>query len=223
MNLVVFDIDGTLVKYHPKRNDRAYVRAVREIFGLTIEDSWSEYVQSTDSGILNEIAQKQKGRNASKEERSRFKKSMAKWLEAEYGDEPFESHAGAKPLWDQLLNHRDWKTVVGTGNWEFSARFKLKSAGLEIGSAPLGSADDGNTREKILRSSLQKAGTHYKIPRFDKIVYVGDWIWDVRAAKALGWKFIGIAQGEEAKTLREAGAEMILPDFEGLLPYLDKA
>jgi phosphoglycolate phosphatase-like HAD superfamily hydrolase len=223
MNLVVFDIDGTLVKYHHKRNDQAYVRAVHEVFGLTIEDSWSEYVQSTDSGILDEIAQKQTGRNASKEERSRFKKSMAKWLEAEYGDEPFEPHAGAKPLWDQLLNHGDWKTAVGTGNWEFSARFKLNSAGFEIGHVPLGSADDGNTREKILRSSLQKAQTLYKVPRFDKIVYVGDWIWDIRAAKALGWNFIGIAQGEETKVLREAGAEIVLPDFEGLFPCLDKA
>jgi phosphoglycolate phosphatase-like HAD superfamily hydrolase len=221
MNLVVFDIDGTLVKYHPKRNDQAYVRAVHETFGLTIQDSWSGYVQSTDSGIFNEIAQKQKGRNASEEESSRFKESMVKWLEVEYGREPFEPHAGAKPLWDKLLNHEDWKAAVGTGNWEFSARFKLNSAGFAIGSVPLGSADDGDTREKILRSSLQKAKNLYKVHEFDKIVYVGDWIWDVRAAKALGWKFIGIAQGEQTQSLREAGAETILPDFNEFMPHLE--
>jgi phosphoglycolate phosphatase-like HAD superfamily hydrolase len=223
MNLVVFDIDGTLVKYHPKRNDQAYVRAVHEVFGLTIEDSWSGYVQSTDSGILNEIAQKQFGRNASTEETACFKESMVKWLETEYRGEPFEAHAGAKPLWDSLLNHADWKIAVGTGNWEFSTRFKLNNAGFEIGHVPLGSADDGDTREKILKLSLHKAKTFYKTSEFDKIVYVGDWIWDVRAAKALGWKFIGIAQGEEAKALRESGAETILPDFHELLPYLDRA
>jgi hydroxymethylpyrimidine pyrophosphatase-like HAD family hydrolase len=32
MNLVVFDIDGTLVKYHKKRNDQAFVRAVKEVW-----------------------------------------------------------------------------------------------------------------------------------------------------------------------------------------------
>jgi hypothetical protein len=94
MNLAVFDIDGTLVKYHLKRNDQAYVRAVHEIFGLTIQDSWSGYVQSTDSGILDEIAQKQFGRNALEKEMARFKKSMVKWLETEYASEPFEAHAG---------------------------------------------------------------------------------------------------------------------------------
>jgi phosphoglycolate phosphatase-like HAD superfamily hydrolase len=97
----------------------------------------------------------------------------------------------------------------------------LNSAGFEIGPIPLGSADDGDTREKILKSSLHKAKAVYQAPEFDKIVYVGDWIWDVRAAKALGWKFIGIAQGEEAKALREAGAETILPDFHELLHHLD--
>ncbi len=223
MNLVVFDIDGTLVKYHPKRNDQAYVRAVSEIFGLMIQDSWSGYVQSTDSGILNEIAQKQNGRNASEDEATRFKESMVKWLEVEYEREPFEAHAGAKPLWDNLLNHADWKIAVGTGNWGFSARFKLNSAGFEIGQVPLGSSDDGDTREKILKSSLHKAKTFYKAPEFDKIVYVGDWIWDVRAANALGWKFIGIAQEDEAKSLREAGAETILPDFQELMACLERA
>jgi phosphoglycolate phosphatase-like HAD superfamily hydrolase len=212
---------GTLVKYHPKRNDRAYVRAVHEIFGLTIEDHWSGYVRSTDSGILNEIAQKQFGRDATEKETAHFKQSMAKWLEAEYGDEPFEPHSGAKTLWGHLLNHGNWKTAVGTGNWDFSARFKLNSAGFEIGPVPLGSADDGNTREKILRSSLKKAEIFYQVPQFDKIVYVGDWIWDVRAAKALGWAFIGIAQGEEAQFLREAGAETILPDFNGFMLHLE--
>ena len=50
MNLVVFDIDGTLIQYHAKRNDRAYVRAVAEVFGTRIEDStdsWSGFASST--------------------------------------------------------------------------------------------------------------------------------------------------------------------------------
>ncbi len=83
MNLVVFDIDGSLVKYHPKRNDQAYVRAVHEIFDLKIQDNWSGYVEFTDSGILDEIVQKQKSRNASEEKVARSRESTGKWLEVE--------------------------------------------------------------------------------------------------------------------------------------------
>jgi phosphoglycolate phosphatase-like HAD superfamily hydrolase len=222
MKLIVFDIDGTLVKFHRKRNDQAYVRTVQEVFNLTIRDSWSGYVQSTDSGILGEIARKHLGRNVSVEEVLRFKERMARWLEKEYGKEPFEPHEGAKPLWNNLLNHEDWKIAVGTGNWEFSARFKLNSAGFEQGLIPLGSADDGESREEILESSLQKAKALYGVPAFNKVVYVGDRIWDLRAAKISGWKFIGIARGKEARALREAGAERVLPDFNGLRPCLDE-
>jgi len=222
MNLVVFDIDGTLIKHHPKRNDKAYVRTVQEVFGLTIPDNWSGYVNSTDSGILNEIAEERFARMASEKEILLFKENMALWLEREYASEPFKAHAGAKALWDSLLNHETWKSAVGTGNWGFSARFKLNSAGFEIGKVPLGSSDDGETREGILGASLEKAKTFYKVHEFKKIVYVGDWIWDVRAAKALGWKFIGIARDREATALREVGAETILPDFHELMAYLDR-
>jgi phosphoglycolate phosphatase-like HAD superfamily hydrolase len=42
---------------------------------------------------------------------------------------------------------------------------------------------------------------------------VGDGVWDVRAARELGWRFIGIAAGEQAERLREAGAGLIVPNY----------
>ena len=73
MNLVVFDIDGTLIQYHKKKNDLAYVRAVRETFGIKIEDDWASYIHSTDSGILSEIIEKNRGRSCTPEDVVLFK------------------------------------------------------------------------------------------------------------------------------------------------------
>jgi phosphoglycolate phosphatase-like HAD superfamily hydrolase len=146
---------------------------------------------------------------------------MAKWLKMEYGENPFEATPGALRVWGELGNHPKWKMAVGTGNFEFAGCFKLGSAGFELGEIPLGSADDGETREQVLETSHRRACDHHGVRPFKKIVYVGDWVWDVKASKALGWEFIGIASGETAQALRKAGAEIILPDFKGFIPILE--
>ncbi len=222
MNLVVFDIDGTLVKYHKKRNDQAFVRAVKEVLDITLEDSWSDYVHSTDSGILSEIFEKSRGRACTVRDIAEFKKSMASWLEKEYGAEPFESTAGAKVCLSALLKDPGWTTAIATGNWEFSGGFKLKSAGIDFSDIPFASADDGIKREWILQMAFSKSKKAVRVNKFEKIVYVGDWTWDLQAAQALGWKFIGIATGEAEKTLRAAGAQNVFPDFSGLTQQLNK-
>ncbi len=221
MNLAIFDIDGTLIQYHRKRNDGAYVKALSEVFGIAVEDSWNGYVSSTDSGILREIFQKRLGRNLLDSDISRFKQSMALWLEKEYGEEPFNASPGALEAWGGLLNHPEWKMAVGTGNFEFAGRFKLASAGFELGNIPLGTADDAEAREKVLDASHHRALEVHGLECFEKIVYVGDWIWDVKAARALGWDFIGIADDKTAPTLRKAGAETILPDFKNFISVLE--
>jgi len=222
MNLAVFDIDGTLVKYHRKRNDQAFVHAVKEMLGLTIEDGWSGFIHSTDSGIFSELIEKNMGRSCTVRDIGEFKKCMTVWLEKEYGADPFAGITGAQDCLKELSKDPHWALAIGTGNWEFSGRFKLQSAGINALEIPFASADDGVKRDWILQMAFSRAKKAVHANKFEKIVYVGDWVWDVQAAKALGWKFIGIGTGDSEKTLRQAGAEQVWPDFAGMVQQLNK-
>jgi phosphoglycolate phosphatase-like HAD superfamily hydrolase len=51
---------------------------------------------------------------------------------------------------------------------------------------------------------------------FERIVSIGDAVWDVRAARELQWPFIGVATGPAATILRHHGATTILADFSDL-------
>jgi phosphoglycolate phosphatase-like HAD superfamily hydrolase len=217
VNLIVFDIDGTLIQYHRKKNDAAYVRAIKDVLGLEIEDSWSDFVTSTDSGILYEIAGKHLKRSCPPSEIANVRQRMEHWLELEYAQEPFRETLGAIETWNSLKVHQDTCLAVATGNWEFSGRFKLGSAGFELGSVPIASADDSIHRVEILKVAFERALRDNGGEAFGRVIYVGDWIWDLRAANALSWEFIGIGNEETEKVLKAEGAGRVLRDFRGLL------
>ncbi|MCA1640363.1 MAG: HAD hydrolase-like protein, partial [Acidobacteria bacterium] len=86
-------------------------------------------------------------------------------------------------------------------------------------------ADDAVSREEILQIAIEKSLKKYGLAKFEKVVSIGDGVWDVRTAKNLNLDFIGIASGKRADALRDAGANYIIKDFrdyENFLEYLNK-
>jgi phosphoglycolate phosphatase-like HAD superfamily hydrolase len=69
----------------------------------------------------------------------------------------------------------------------------------------------------ILQTAIERAGQKYGQDAFEKVVYAGDGVWDVRAAKALGIGFLGLAAGTKAGRLLEEGALWVFPDLSDLL------
>ena len=42
-----------------------------------------------------------------------------------------------------------------------------------------------------------------------------DGLWDARAAASLGWRFVGVGEGERAERLRAEGAVAVVSGYEG--------
>jgi phosphoglycolate phosphatase-like HAD superfamily hydrolase len=129
--------------------------------------------------------------------------------------QPLREVPGAGAILRRLAAHAGWQVAIATGGWGASARFKLASAGLPVDTFPWANADDALGRVDILRTAIRRAGEHYGQGAFEKVVHVGDGVWDVRAAKALGIGFLGLASGDKARLLVGEGASWILPDFSG--------
>ena len=101
---------------------------------------------------------------------------------------------------------------IATGGWEHTARLKLGLAGLEQFNLPLASSDDAAPRAKIMQIAAQRTLIHQ--PNDETLfTYVGDGLWDLQASQKLDWRFIGIASGERAKRLQQAGAKYIQENF----------
>jgi ribosomal protein S18 acetylase RimI-like enzyme/phosphoglycolate phosphatase-like HAD superfamily hydrolase len=215
MNLVVFDIDGTLTE-SVAIDELCFLQAFRDVLGIEqINTNWLEYAFQTDSGLALEICRKHLDRDPSDDEigdlRSRFVHLLC--AAVEQAGQPIREIPGAAALLHGLKSHAKWRIAIATGGWEASARFKLASACLPMDAFPWANADDALDRIDILRTAIRRAAQVYGQDTFEKIVYVGDGIWDVRAAGALKIGFIGLARGNKTGRLLEAGASCVLPDF----------
>jgi putative acetyltransferase len=215
VNLAIFDIDGTLTE-SVAVDEVCFVQAFRDVLGIKrINTDWLEYNFQTDSGLTLEICRNHLGRDPSAAEIRRLQDRFVELLCAavEEAGRPIRQIPGAAPFLHWLRAHARWHVAIATGGWAVSARFKLASAGLPLDGLPWASADDALDRVDILRTAIRRAGKHYAQDTFGKVIYVGDGVWDVRAAKALGIGFLGLATDNKAGRLVKEGASCVLPDF----------
>jgi len=215
MKLAIFDIDGTLTDTSKVDAD-CFVQAFRDTLDVDIlNGNWEAYTNYTDSGLAHDIIHRAFGRPPEPSELSNVIDTFMVLLRKAYLSEPdlFREIPGAANILDTLRNLPDWRVAIATGCWEASARMKLECAKIDADGVPLAHSDHLMEREKIVLTVLQQAKKQYRAERFEKIVYVGDGIWDVKTTRKLGFHFVGIGTGEAAAKLRAAGARTVLPDY----------
>ena len=88
--------------------------------------------------------------------------------------------------------------AIATGGWERSARFKIETAELGAGHFPAAFAEDGPARHTIITTAISRASSYYQESTFERIVLVGEALWDVQAAKGLGLPLVAVGHGERA-------------------------
>jgi phosphoglycolate phosphatase-like HAD superfamily hydrolase len=110
-----------------------------------------------------------------------------------------------------VLERAGWRIALATGGWETSARLKLAAIGFDTADLVLTTSNDASTRPEIVQLAADKTREAYG--PFDRVVSVGDAVWDVRTAVAGGWPFVGIACGDRSRRLLEAGATSVLDDL----------
>jgi phosphoglycolate phosphatase-like HAD superfamily hydrolase len=215
MKLAIFDIDGTLTNTN-RVDGQCFVQAFEDLYGVTdINTNWADYPHATDSGITLSIFQERWGRAPEPSEVTRLKQSFVSFMQSQYSIDPtlFEEIPGATSTLDRLRRGTEWAVAIATGCWSESAELKLRAAGIHASGIPIACADDSLSREEILRVAVSKALAHYWQNDFERIVSIGDGVWDVRTALHLNFAFIGIGSGEHEKLLRATGATDVIGDY----------
>src|SRR4051794_39089581 len=214
--LLLFDIDGTLVRSRPLTHQRAMARAAIEVFGLP-ESTDETHVRAvepwgkTDRWILEDVLAAA-GHDAppSEDELARWERAAwAAYEELENGEPDEDDRRHALVL--ARLRDAGHDLALVTGNLEPIARRKLELRGLgeffPAGQGGFGS--DARDRAELVRIAQRRAGAR---PAAETVL-IGDTPLDVAAALAAGVRAIGVAGSRYSRDdLLAAGAHAAIDE-----------
>ena len=208
-NLIVFDIDGTLtnsVSIHQK----AFTKALGQIGVDKIDSNYKTYKHHTDSYIAKVIYEKNRNKIFVAQIISKFETLLTKNIAEDLGISEIK---GAKKLLETIEKNSDYGICFATGSLLKPAILKLQQAGIKFNSKLLVAANEILDREGIVKAAILKAEKYYDVSNFEKIISVGDGLWDLKTALNLSLKFVGVGLKNKDLLLKN-GAKVILEDLE---------
>jgi len=195
VRLVLFDIDGTLV-----RTGGAGVKAFAKVFETEFNavDGFErmKFGGRTDTGLVREFF----GYHnipATAENFSRFFERYVFWLDHILRDSQTSVCTGVREFIGGLQALSE-PPVIGllTGNIRLGAEIKLRHAGLWDVFVTGGFANDSEERDKIAAIAKQRGSRLLNEElRGEQVVVIGDTPLDIRCARAIGAKVLAVATG----------------------------
>jgi phosphoglycolate phosphatase len=193
MKLLLFDIDGTLLK-PIGFGKKAFLKAFNELYG-TLPEADFPY----DGMLDREIAAKSLeffGVEPAEEEIARLLARYVSLLPSEIPADPSIWLCDNVPNLLSEARQKGFKLAIVTGNVRESARIKLEAVELDS-YFPVGAFGcDAERRCELIPIAMRRASDHYGVD-FSKTdaFMVGDSTRDIDAAKEAGVKVISVATG----------------------------
>jgi len=213
MILVIFDVDGTLV-YSEKKDSQCFATTYQAVYGLPFPTiDWQKYPHVSDTTIFKTVIQEHFGREASEEEEEKFRQKFVENIIENRRQTPDDFHIVpyAKQAIEKLLADNRFVIGVATGGWKAPAIVKLDFVKIPSEHLIISGADGHETRADITNETINKATAIHG--NFDRIVYIGDAIWDVTTTKEMGLPLIGIRRKGDLDFLYEKGVEVVFENY----------
>lgn len=219
--LILFDIDGTLVHV---AEELAFARAMHEHCGGPVDLSFAADMVISDDGYVRGVLRRAGLAHGDAEVDAALGRFVAHLRTALHTNElAVRPIAGAAAL-VAALRGRGAPLALATGCVEASARAKLAAVSLDEAFPCGGFSQREQARAEILARAIAAAARHYgRAFTPGAVTYVGDGVWDITAAHAVGARFIGINEQEAGRArLHAAGATEVFADFTDLTAMLDR-
>lgn len=201
--IVVFDIDGTLTDSVGPHQE-AFLEAMESFDFPALRTDWASYRHHCDSGIFKE-AWAEAGLAGAAPVAVMEERLLARF-EAVVARQPIpeiKEIDGAGAMLSALAK-TEWAIGYATGSFAGPAAAKLAAVGIDAGAEVVVTASEFSTREDIVSAAISRIGARYGLDRSVPVISVGDGLWDLKTARALGLRFFGIGKGARGKVLRDA-------------------
>jgi len=215
--LVLFDIDGTLVRRAGPHHREALVHGIRRVTGLETTTDGVPVHGMLDPVILTVMMERAgASRRVIRQSLPGIYRSAEAYYLRHVPDLQKKTCPGVRPVLEKL---RKQGVVLGlvTGNLTRIGWRKLERAGLRDYFRFGAFGETAHTRTGLAKIAVRAARRHGWIERSSPISLIGDAPADVIAAKANGIRAIAVHTGiSSAEELREHAPDILLEDLRQL-------
>ncbi|WP_103864928.1 HAD family hydrolase [Aquimarina sp. I32.4] len=210
--LFIFDIDGTLTDSVPM-----YLFSVTQsLFALGISDidtDYDNYKHHTDSYALRYNYERNFKKTFPDDLLDDFELDLVNQMKT---FDPIKEIEGAKSL-IQFLKINNIPFCFATGALPKPAMIKLDQCGIWYDEELLATSKTHESREGFVVEAIKKAKVFYNKENFNRVISVGDGVWDLKTAQNLSIDFVGIGDKNREKLIQN-GAEKC---FSNLIEFKD--
>ena len=211
--LVLFDIDGTLVKGF-KGHGRAFSEGFKKVYGVDATVDTIGVQGMTEQQVIIEVL-KQHGLNE-EEIKSKIEECMRvmiDYFKKIVATDEIILLDGVQELLRQLKD-RDILMGLVTGNLKPIGKGKLGKVNIDYYFKIGGFGNDDVDRANLARLAIERAKKYYGFQFNNNVFLFGDAPQDMKAGKEVGVKTIGVATGVYSKEqLEDAGADFTLKNL----------
>lgn len=214
MRLLLFDIDGTLVRCGPQIGP-IFMGALKRTFGRTGNVRAYDFGGRTDTEAVIDLMTGAGIPRHEVEDQLDEVRSHYNGLLERLDPEQMRLLPGVVELLEELAAAEDVCVALLTGNWEIGARAKLEPFGLNRFFDFGAFGEDGVRRNELVPVAVERAAERLGSPPIaSDVVIIGDTVRDIACGDAHGVPVLAVATGfTPDHRLRKAGARWVVPDL----------
>lgn len=218
MSLVLFDIDGTLLRGAGPHHKNALIEGVRRVTGLSATFDGIETSGQLDRDLIAALLRAVGAREA---ELQMAIAEIVSECQRSYSANCAADLSGfvCKGAREALIELRACGAVLGlvTGNFSEIGWRKMELAGLRDFFSLGSFSEDGATRAELARIAAFRAREQHLVSADSRVSLIGDHANDIQAARANGFQAIAVASGiMSAAELGAFAPDILLDSLSGL-------
>ena len=225
MKIILFDIDGTLIKAGGA-GARALDHAVEAMTGHQEACKSVQLQGATDKANFENAYKAGAGRMPTRKQLAALTQKYVDRLPhevlASIKSKKYLKVKGVEKFLEKLAGRKDVLVGLGTGNLKDGAFIKLEPSGLMKHFAFGGYGCDSHHRSEVLEKAVERAAKIAGVKIKQREVFViGDTHRDVEAAKEAGYHSGAVLDGfGDPKLVMRSNPELIAKDFSNMKPWL---
>lgn len=199
MNLILFDVSGTLVHSNAFEN-KVLWKTLTQVLSIPMKSVCEFRPEETETAFVKKVWNFVRGGEPTREEWDEIYAVYQRILTETYllESDRFKAVLGAPELLRHLQTSKSWGFAIATTSWHDLAHMSLRGSGFYTRRFHVVTGEGVLTKVDLVNKAIESSKRWYGVSDFEKVTYVGDGSVDTKACRELNLPYLDVTQVAQA-------------------------